>query len=97
MTGWLQCAEPFPGNQSVFEIFEALFMANRAPKRCALFSRESTDLREHIFLLTPDAAKWAPMMPGHWTDAGNPQDHIWTGLIFEGDAHVSFGLKPPSR
>jgi hypothetical protein len=97
LTGWLQCVEPFPGNHAIFDQFEILFIGAGAPANCALFSRQSNDLKEHIYLLTPAAAAWASLLPGQWTDAGDPREHRWTGLIMHSDAAGWFGLETPAR
>jgi len=97
MAGWLQCVEPFPGNQAVFDRFEVLFTTSGASKDCALFARSSDDLKEYIYLLTPTAAQWASALPGKWIDAGDPRDYRWSGLIMNGDAFERFGLKSPTQ
>ncbi len=97
MAGWLQCIEPFPGNDQIFERFEALFTGTGAPKDCALFARNSDDMREHIYLLTPAATKWVNALPGEWTDAGDPREYGWSGLIMHADAFERFGLKTPAQ
>lgn len=49
--GWLQCVQEFPGDQQIFERFEALFMAAGGLKDAALFSRQHH--KTHTYLISP--------------------------------------------
>ncbi|RYF31626.1 MAG: hypothetical protein EOO23_01955 [Comamonadaceae bacterium] len=93
ITGWMECVEPSPGNHAIFDQFEILFIGTGRSLNCALFSRETQHVaREHIYLLTPTAAAWAGLLPGHWTDAGDPRQFHWRTLIANGDAAARFAL-----
>jgi hypothetical protein len=92
---WLQCVTPFPGDFSIQDRFDALFMAALAPEDCALFCRTSEDYKSEIFLLTPQAARFASMLPGKWETADDPSQYGWSLLVANGDAFKRFGLSTP--
>jgi hypothetical protein len=91
---WLKCVQPFPGDNRVFERFEALFMAMGGPREAALFGRTSDDYREHTYLISPDAAKWAPALTGEWVDAGEFRNVGWGLLIGHHDVRERLGVPP---
>jgi len=94
---WLQCVTAFPGDCTIQDKFDLLFMAERKPRECALFCRTTKDFTSEIFLLTPGAGKYAKLLPGDWDDAGDPREYGWTLLVGHAGAHEDFGLSIPDR
>ena len=94
---WLQTIVPFPGAQSqIPERFKRLFEAASAPKDAALFTRNTDDIRQTIFLLAPGAAAFAPALPGHdWFRCDDPRADQWTLLIGQSDALETLALRSP--
>lgn len=62
----------------------------------ALFCRTTDDFKSEIFLLTPPAAMFAPMLPGKWEPAYTPEKYGWKLLVASGDPFKRFGLSTPS-
>lgn len=91
MTGWLQSTHAFD-DTTVFDTFDQLFMASKAPSGAALFSRDGADLDKTIYLLTPDAARWASALPGEWTACDDYLSHKWIFEIGEASAPQRFGI-----
>lgn len=91
-TRWLQCVTPTPGDFSIRDRFVDLHMAAGASEGCALFHRTSDDRKSEIFLLTPPAARFAPMLPGMWEEVDNPTGYGWNLLVAAGDPFKRFGI-----
>lgn len=94
---WLQCVTPFPGDFSIQDRFDQLFMAYGSPEDCALLCRTTDDFESEVFLLTPPAARFASMLPGTWEDAGDPTKYGWSLLVAAGDPFKRFGLSTPTE
>ena len=94
---WLQTVVPFPGVQSqIPEWFKRLFETANAPKDAALFTRNTSDDRQTVFLLTPGAAAFAPKLPCHdWFYCDDPRADRWALLIGDAKALEILGLELP--
>lgn len=90
-SGWMQCMQEFPGDQEIFERFEDLFMKSGGPKEAALFSRQ--DHMKHTYLISPAAAKWAPLLTGQWEPAASPLSERWAFLIGDARAPAALGIE----
>lgn len=90
-SGWLKCAQKFPGDQEIFERFDDLFMKAGGPKDAALFSQR--DHKTHTYLISPAAAKWAPLLTGQWEVADSPQSERWAFLIGDTRAPGVLGIE----
>jgi hypothetical protein len=90
---WMTCEVAFPGKQSdIFGAFEKAFLEASAPSASALFYR-STDRKISIFLLSPHAVQFAPMLPGRWQSCDRPTSSQWTLSVGHHDALAKSGLR----
>lgn len=81
-----------PSDYTIMSRFEAIFMEAGGPVGCALFVRRQGD--KQIFLISPEAAKWAPLLGGVWEDAPDALDHKWGLLVADvRDLDRRFGIK----
>lgn len=88
---WKQQARDL-SDYSIMNRFERIFMEAGGPIDCALFVRRSGD--KQIFLISPSAAKWAPLLGGVWEDAPDALDHRWSLLVADvRDLKSRFGIK----
>lgn len=88
--GWLKCVQEFPGDQQIFDRFEDLFLKAGGPTEAALFSRQ--DHKTHTYLMSPAAAKWAPLLPGQWETASDPRSSRWAFLVGDARAPDALGI-----
>ena len=95
MQSWQQCVTVFPGDfDGIQDPFEAIFIARGAPQDWALFCRNTRDLKNVVFLLTPGASEISPSLRGRWTTVGDPTQYYWSLLVGKGDPFKRFGLQP---
>ncbi len=95
---WLQSEVPF-GRMKETEVQEALYQcslaeaaAGKLDRRIGLFSREQR-FEKTILLLSPEAAKYAPHLPGSWTEEPDPARYRWAVLYTAGATLDDFGLR----
>jgi hypothetical protein len=92
---WMKCDVSAPDIQSgIFDAFEKVFIANKAPADAALFHRANGS-QTSTFLLSPGAVRFASSLPGRWQSCDRPVTNRWSLSIGHHDAlaksHLDFG------
>lgn len=90
---WLQRITEFPGSASgIEEAFAKIGFAAGTLEDRALFARPSDDLKEMIYMISPQAAGLAPVLGGSWTEV-DPTVDVWALCVGRHGAHAHFGFR----
>jgi hypothetical protein len=89
---WMKCeVSVLEIQRGIFNTFEKVFTENKAPPEAALFYR-AADAQTSTFLLSPDASRFAPLLPGRWQLCDRPASSRWSLSIGHHDALAKSGL-----